>query len=218
MMKAKWIVLATLIAPSFGLGCGSPHSIALEVVGGVTVATVLGGRTSSNEIDQVFYLGIFDPQEQLPEAVYRITVRGQSSFISSMKFGSGWIPAIVADSLSSQISEPQNSDQVSITKGTESDLVSLKTGRRLMLFGPEGFREAPKDQRLAIVMGSSPEHFFQAIDQTLGQLAGQASQQGQSTLKSNLLKALSGLKTERDRLDGMKKDLTDEMRETKGNP
>jgi hypothetical protein len=44
-----------------------------------------------------------------------------------------------------------------------------------MLFGPEGFREAPANHRLVIVMGSDPSAFFQGVDQALG-IVAQATQ------------------------------------------
>ena len=43
--------------------------------------------------------------------------------------------------------------------------------RRLIMFGPEGFREAPKNHRLVVVMGASPETFFNAVDRALGVVA-----------------------------------------------
>ena len=48
---------------------------------------------------------------------------------------------------------------------------SLPTGRKLVLFGPEGFRPVPKNHRLVIVMGSNPEEFFKAIDESLGMIS-----------------------------------------------
>ena len=47
----------------------------------------------------------------------------------------------------------------------------MLTGRRLVMFGPEGFREAPKDHRLVVVMGSNPDAFFSAVDEALGVVA-----------------------------------------------
>ena len=44
-------------------------------------------------------------------------------------------------------------------------------GRRLMQFGPEGFRSAPKDHRLVILMGASPETVEQAFASALGSVA-----------------------------------------------
>jgi hypothetical protein len=46
------------------------------------------------------------------------------------------------------------------------------------MFGPEGFREAPRDHRLVIVMGSSPQKFFSAVDSALGLVASVTQGQG----------------------------------------
>lgn len=101
--------------------------------------------------------------------MYRVTVRGQASAISGMKFGSGWVHANLIDSLSTRVGFDKDSDRTSVQGGDEQgQLVSLKTGRRLVMFGPEGFQEAPKDHRLVIVMGASPEAFFRALDQSFG--------------------------------------------------
>lgn len=154
-----------LLALSIQPACLTP--IEWGAVGG-GAATILGAFPAAHEIEQIYYLGSFDPQGQLPTEFYRVTVRGQASFISRMQFGSGWIKADVLDSLSSRLEHDKTGQ---IKAGDEGSTVSLTTGRRLVLFGPEGFREAPKDHRLVIVMGSSPEAFFRAMDQSLGIIA-----------------------------------------------
>src|SRR5437879_5604100 len=71
-------------------GCASPAgTYALGAVG----ATVLGAQSPNNEIEVIYYLGVFDPQDQLPPTVYRVRVHGQASFISLTKFASGWVRA-----------------------------------------------------------------------------------------------------------------------------
>ena len=55
--------------------------------------------------------------------------------------------------------------------GKTGEEKSALTGRRLVMFGPEGFREAPKDHRLVVVMGSDPSAFFGAVDRALGTVA-----------------------------------------------
>ena len=123
-------------------------------------ATLLGANSPSQEIQQIYYLGTFDPQGQLPPTIYRIRVHGQASFISFIRFASGWVPAHFIDSLSSSVNfKEQKSTSVSIDKGASETLAKLSTGRRLMQFGPEGFREAPRDHRLVIVMGCVPYRF-----------------------------------------------------------
>src|ERR1700676_4646298 len=80
------------------------QTVALSVVG----ATVVGARSVGSEIQQTYYLGVFDPQGQVPTQVYRLRVHGQGSAIGFTKFASGWAPSIIADSLGSTISFDKN--------------------------------------------------------------------------------------------------------------
>lgn len=155
-------------------GClvGCANSTEYAWMGAGTTAYL--SQAPANEIEQVYYLGVFDPQDQVPPTIYRLTVRGQASALSQMKFGSGWLHSSLIDSLETKASFSRDSDRASIEKPSafsKSDdslhAQGLKTGRRLVLFGPEGFREAPKDHRLVIVMGASPDKFFGAMDQAL---------------------------------------------------
>jgi len=75
------------------------------------------------------------------------------------------------------------------------------------MFGPEGFRESPADHRLVVVMGSSPQAFFQAIDQTLGAVAEQLDRERGSELQGELFEALLRLKEGRGRLRDLEADL-----------
>lgn len=43
--------------------------------------------------------------------------------------------------------------------------------KRMFMIGPEGVRIAPAKHRLVIVMGSSPQNFFKAVDESLGEIA-----------------------------------------------
>lgn len=158
-------------------GCSTPGETIALAAGG----TALAGTMPGNQLEQIYYLGVFDPYEQLPPAVYRIRVRGQASAISLMKFGSGWVHASVADSLNTDIGfDPSAGFGEGLTvKQKSSSQGPINPGRRLVLFGPEGFREAPKDHRLVIVMGSSPEDYFKAIDKTMGLLNPAARTNGQ---------------------------------------
>lgn len=166
------------------VGCDTTGAI----IGGVVGVTAVGGLTPSNEIEQVYYLGVFDPQDQVPSTVYRIRVRGQAPAISFMRFGSGWVPAALIDSLGTTIQVEKETRNITITKTAQDEFPSLPTGRKLMLFGPEGFREAPKDHRLVIVMGSDPRDFFNAIDMALGEVSETARTQRRSTLERKLSK------------------------------
>ncbi len=63
--KRAWIAL---IAGALGLttaGCGSlsfEENVGLGILG----STILGAQSPSHEIQQIYYLGSFDPQGQLP--------------------------------------------------------------------------------------------------------------------------------------------------------
>ncbi len=195
-----------LSAATIGIiGLGLTACNTTEIIGSTVGATLLGANSPSQEIQQIYYLGAFDPQGQLPPTVYRIRVHGQASFISFVRFASGWVPAPFIDSLSSSVNfKDQKSTNVTVDKGASETLAKLSTGRRLMQFGPEGFREAPRDHRLVIVMGSSPESFFNAIDSSIGQVAAAQAKQRAETqdndLSKDLFTALSALQGERTRL------------------
>ena len=202
-MKPRIIIPALLVY--CGLALSACENIQDTLTLGVIGATIVGGQAPTHEIEQIYYLGVFDPQDQLPPQVYRVRVHGQSSFLNTTKFASGWVPAAVIDSLGTGIGFNKDSNRIEITKGDKDELSKLKTGRRLVMFGPEGFREAPADHRLVVVMGASPEKFFAAIDETLG-IVAQATQdasQGEKTaeLDRKLFEALTRMKSERERLD-----------------
>ncbi len=177
------------------------------VVGGVAGVTLVTGMTPSNSIEQIYYLGVFDPQEQVPATIYRVTVRGQASAISAMRFGSGWVHADLIDSLNSRIVFDKESGKIKIERTDDTKFDPFKKGRRMFQFGPEGFREAPKDHRLVIIMGSSPEKFFQNIDMALGQITQMRAEQKNSKLNKLLFEALVQTKNERENLTDLKKDL-----------
>ncbi|WP_145065751.1 hypothetical protein [Engelhardtia mirabilis] len=136
----------------------------------------------AHRLDQLYYLGVFDPSEQVPPAVYRVRVTGWSAPVSTTNYAAGWVPAAFVDSLGTTLSfHPETRElEFQDKNGTRGD-VSLKTGRRMMLFGPEGFREAPADHRLAVVMSSDPSDFFSAIDDALGQLSAAKSLEATSS-------------------------------------
>ena len=204
---AKSVAPTVLLTLSLLLnGCGELTPEARLAVGAVTGVTIAGSRTPTTDIEQTYYLGTFDPQDQLPPQFYRIRVRGQASAISSTKFASGWVPAALVDSLGSRISLGDGG-QTEINSGAQDQLSALKTGRRLVMFGPEGFREAPAEHRLVVVMGSDPQAFFQAIDQTLGAVAEQLDRERGSELQGELFEALLRLKEERGRLRDLEADL-----------
>jgi hypothetical protein len=187
------------------------HSTAAAITGGVVGATVIGSRAVGSEIQQTYYLGVFDPQGQVPAQVYRLRVHGQGSALGFTKFASGWEPAVIADTLGTNIGFDKDTANVTINPAAKGQTSDLKTDRRLLMFGPEGFREAPADQRLVIVMGSDPSKYFAAIDTALGAVsdgkAKQKDQQSTSQLSQSLLQQLTKLDAERDELHHLSKEI-----------
>src|SRR3990170_1976263 len=117
-----------------GVLAASCDPMTRAIVGGSVGTTLLGARSPTHEIEQIYYLGVFDPREQLPEAIYRVTVKGQASFISFTRFASGWVPAAVIDSLGGKVhlnTQTGSSDAVTITRPDAQALSDLQTGRRL---------------------------------------------------------------------------------------
>lgn len=173
------------------------------VVIGTAGTTAAGAVIPAQEVRQIYYLGVFDPKEQLPSTIYRVTIHGQASFISNKKFASGWLPAHLADSLGSNISFNKNGN-IQIIPASGDDKSELTTGRRLMLFGPEGFREAPHGHRLAVVMASSPEDFFEAVGSGLDTLAEVQVQKLEAEAGKEVITALSEIYLERVKLESLK--------------
>ena len=166
-------------------GCSTP-----QVAG--TTAGALGtlglGHTPSTNIVQTYYLGVFDPREQLPPTIYRVRVQGQASALAWTKFASGWVRADLVDSLSGKIEIGRSGVRLGDGGGGAGQTAALDKSalnHRLILFGPEGFREAPRDHRLVVVMGSNPEGFFSAVDRALGVVAAatQPSQAGPDVVR-----------------------------------
>jgi hypothetical protein len=88
----------------------------------------------------------------------------------------------------------------------------LLTGRRLIMFGPEGFREAPKNHRLVVVMGSNPDKFFSAVDEALGEVARvtQGVNAGPE-IEKGLWTDLTRLRVERQRIEDVLDNLNQEL-------
>jgi len=200
---AAWVRLALAgLAAAALAGCGSTAG---NVAMGTGATTAIGGMIPENGIEQTYYLGIFDPRDQLKAPqFYRVRVRGQASILSRMNFQSGWVRADLIDSLSSSPIQISSDGSVSGVSATSTAGSSISMGRHLMLFGPEGFREAPTDHRLVIVMGASPEKFFSAIDESLGMIA-RATQQpaGGVDAKQKLMQELARINVDQARLDAM---------------
>lgn len=191
-LNGWWLLL--LLMASLTSGCNSvPQNVAL----GAVIGTGVGAIIPAHDIEQVYYLGSFDPQEQVPPALYRVRVRGQASMISWMRFGSGWVPAELIDSLGSSAEINKTDGKIVLTKAGADQLSKLTIGRRLMQFGPEGFREVPKDHRLVIMMGSSPDKFFKAMDEALGAISQAKVDQDSRALNGLLFEALTKVRAEK---------------------
>src|SRR5207245_550280 len=84
-------LLVTLITAALSVlaaGCAHNAQTAGLIAGGIATAAV----TPTHELEQIYYLGVFDPDEQLPRSVYRLRVHGQSSPLNATRFASGWVP------------------------------------------------------------------------------------------------------------------------------
>ncbi len=205
MKRNPPLLTLSLFVLSLCAGCAS--SAANWALGGGGIAGL--GNTPTNNIGQTYYLGAFDPREQLPPTIYRIRIQGQASALSRTSFASGWVQADLVDSLSGRVStEARNGlDQPSDTRTNGARTASDKSqlDRRLVMFGPEGFREAPKNHRLVVVMGASPDSFFGAMDQALGLVAG-ATQAGGSSVN-----ATRAIQTDLNRLRAQRRSLDQVM-------
>lgn len=187
--------LATLI------GCGGLQVAQRYQLAGVVGVAALA-VTPSLDLEQTYYLGSFDPQGQLPPAVYRIRVRGQSSVLNSTRFASSWVPAEVVDALSGSIAIGPKNGKVEIERASTAESLA-DAGRGLWMFGPEDFREAPRNHRLVIVMGASPETVEQAFASALGTIAKVKFGQSGSVLDSDLFKSRNGLPAPQQRLSSV---------------
>jgi hypothetical protein len=146
---------------------------------GLAAGVLAAAHLPTTQLQQVYYLGVFDPRDQVPPMIYRVRISGQASLLNSTNFASGWVNADVLDSLTPDTKHEATLRELSGkgSKAKNGDDLSALTGRRLVMFGPEGFRQAPKDHRLVVVMGSNPSAFFSSVDRALGVIA-EASQGG----------------------------------------
>ncbi len=206
-MGRNGTLLSAICACVAAFGLSACETVEGTISLGVIGTTLVGGLAPTHEIEQIYYVGVFDPQEQLPPEVYRIRLHGQSSFLNNTKFASGWVRADVIDTLGTSVGFNKDSGRIEITKGDEGELSKIKTGRRLMMFGPEGFREAPADHRLVVVMGASPEEFFNAVDQSLGVVSEAIAEQRSAGLDRALFEALTRANGERERLVQIRQDI-----------
>lgn len=174
---------------------------------GVVATTTALAKTPGNELRQVYYLGVFDPQDQMASAIYRVTVHGQASALSRMRFASGWVPANLIDSLGTAIAYDKDKGVYGVSKSEAEGLQSISSHRRMMMFGPEGVVESPENHRLVIVMGQSPDAWFGAIDSALGEIASATSEQKSSQVLIALLSDLNKIQQARRELELLSKPL-----------
>ncbi len=166
------------------------------------MATV-GSLTPTADVQQTYYLGSFDPRSQLPPAIYRIQIRGQSGLLNATRFASGWVPADVVDSLTGSIGINAKTGSVTTAKPGGDPFALDGVGRGLVMFGPEGFREAPRNHRLVVILGSSPEDVEQAFASALGTVAKVKFGQSGAALDSELFSLMLKLGQERDQLKAL---------------
>lgn len=210
ILRLRLLSVSVLAALAFS-GCAA-WTVNQNIVAGLVGTSVTGVAPTAN-LAQTYYVGIFDPRGQLEEPqFYRIRVRGQSSQLSQVNFASGWVRSEFVDSLSTVAKFNSDDGKIEFTKEDDKIGSKLSSGRRLMLFGPEGFREAPADHRLVIVMGADPQKFFGAVDESLGIVARATQGQSSAAYDRALFEAILSVKTERERLD----ELIADAKKTKG--
>lgn len=192
------------------LGVAGCDSLEGKMALGVTALTAYGAQTPVHEVQQTYYLGVFDPQSQVDPTVYRVRLHGQASAINTVNFRSGWLPSMAVDSLGTTVKWDETSGQIKIVPRDQDGGASgagFKTGRRLVAFGPEGFRESPGNERLVVYMGSSPEEYFNAVNEAFSTVASatQPTQADPDTTKFNqdIIGILNQVSVERQHLDAL---------------
>lgn len=183
-----------------------------ELTLGAIGLTALGAHSPTNEIEQIYYIGAFDPLGQHEPQMYRIRVHGQASFISQVDFASGWVRADMIDSLGTTVSFNKEKGGVVIERADQSELTKIGGGRKLFQFGPEGTRKVPEDHRLVIVMGSSPQAFFEAMDGSLATISKTIAGQANNELMQELFTALRQVQSETKQLEEVQKDLSADIK------
>ena len=187
---------------------GGCNTLEGKVAAGAWGATAALAQAPAHEVEQIHYIGVFDPHEQVPPSVYRVRVRGQASFMSRTNFASGWVHASLVDSLGTNMSFNNETGSWNVSKVEERETTKLKTGRRQMLFGPLGFREQPADHRLCIVMGANPDEWFRAMDEALGVVADAVSERRVGELKSDVFDQITTAKQEQKALESLETSIT----------
>ncbi len=201
---AAVIVTASFL---FAGGCSTTAGNAGLVFSGIAAGSSF--TTPYDEIQQTYYLGVFDPEEQIQPSFYRFRLSGQSGFLSRVRFASGWVESGFVDSLGSQIAFDKENGRLKFVGN--SDETRFDPGRRMVLFGPEGFREAPRDHRLVIVMGQDPNAFFDAVGGTLKDLTTLASRQDRQEVERRLVAERHRLQYEAAALDQLSRQIDEDI-------
>lgn len=132
------------------------------------ILSILGplllGACASQDFQQTYYLGVYDPNEDVTQQLYRVKVSGDTPWYSTVKYASGWAPAETIDALTGAVEQRRDGIRI----GAQGPEVRLPPGRSLVLYGPEGFRIVPQDHRLVLVMSSDPSEFFKQVQLIAG--------------------------------------------------
>lgn len=139
--------------------------------GGLAKGLFMGGAgllasCSATEVETTHYLGVFDPQQQVTQELYKLEIKGCANFASNADFASGWIPAGVADLVSEGIESKRTEGGAVVGHRTaEGDVPEavVKPSRQFFEIGPLAVSKAPQDHRFVVVMGSDPDFFFQKM-------------------------------------------------------
>jgi hypothetical protein len=206
-ISRRGAVAHVVLVAALGLTLAACDSKTGNITLGALGITALGAGSASSEIEQIYYVGIFDPQDQLDPQVYRIRVHGQASLIGFTKFASGWVPASVVDSLGSSIGYDKTTQQFKVTPTNGQSSDAIQAQRKLVMFGPEGFRESPQGHRLAIAMGSDPEAFFTAMNTSLSEVTRTFAARRNDALMKTLFEELVKVNAETRELDGLSREL-----------
>ncbi len=142
----------------------------------------------ATKISTTHFLGVFDPQQQVTQELYKVKITGKASWYSDAKFATGWVPAGVADRLGETVdrkSTAGGSVYGDHSKTDPKNLVAVvKPKRQFYEVGPLGVSVAPENQRFVAMMGSNPNYFFQKLSMltTLGEDPGRNSNKGKSAV------------------------------------
>ena len=124
-----------------------------------------GCWASGSFVQTTHYIGVFDPHEQVPQELYRVTITGESDLLSSVKYGSGWVAASAADLLAMDTDGGVNAAATKDSLPAQSaPPPHLEARRRFFEIGPLGVSTEPQDGRFVVIMSSDPNQFFRRLE------------------------------------------------------